>query len=972
MSSFLAALEKASKAASRRSYKYFTAYVFEEDREALLKGAAQLYYEWNWLEKLWPHLAPPNERSIEETRAMHGATVLGESRGLAETLFSAAHDDADVTAFVDVFGDGDEAIVAALADIVTANVYESPEGSPTAAGRRLFLASDQQLCSVGEVLPETNIVDFFLKHIPDRIDAIYRPFVTRLFVKTSELSPLACRRLLAHDASRFTPGIRAAIEEHSEGTSELLDTLLVMHEFGQASDAEVRSQCFDALQDDWGYAMVHRQRALNWILDHLDESSHQPLLQFASRGRCSKELLHQIATRFGSEATDILTAATEHRDQATVIAALELLAAQGDTHREIIAARINKGLGAKDAKEVVALIAFIRRWDPGCMREELWQLIKHKSKPVREATARTLAQLGESEFEPAVALLEEKRAASRRAAVILLSKIDDERCLETLERALETEKDESVRDELLNALSESWTAAGRVFTRDDIQNSITRIADNLDSPIREWIDESRLAPLNYADDQQPLTAIEVRYLLYRQSRCKEISPDIEVKPLYEMLAPSSGHQFADTLFAQFRCSAMESTDRWVLAVVGMLGGDSIVNQLLKQVRDWAGAGRGKMGEYAARSLALIGTDTALCAVHTLAIRHRSKQKNIGAAAEAAFAEAADRLGVTTDELGDTAVPWLGFDEGPRLIQHGERRLEAKIGIDFKLTFRDLEKNKKLSNLPANFPKEIKDEFKTLKASVREVIKGQLVRIENLMVRQFRWPLERWNGLYLKHPLLIPFATQLVWGLYAEQRLVKTFRALEDLTLTDEDDEEVVLPDADQTIGIVHALELTPEQRQAWMEHLNDYKIQTPFPQIERHVFPFREDHQRLKFCYDYDNKELNAMTFRGRAEKLGWQRGSVVDGGAVTSFRKSFHGAGMDVILEIEDYYIGISFDEEVTLRRFCFVRSNTVEFGNYTYDEPHDPSDPRLIEFDSAPPIVYSETLGDLAKICPPIDESK
>jgi hypothetical protein len=106
------------------------------------------------------------------------------------------------------------------------------------------------------------------------------------------------------------------------------------------------------------------------------------------------------------------------------------------------------------------------------------------------------------------------------------------------------------------------------------------------------------------------------------------------------------------------------------------------------------------------------------------------------------------------------------------------------------------------------------------------------------------------------------------------------------------------------------------------------------------------------------------MTFKGRAERLGWQRGSVVDAGGISCYRKCFPGAGADAILWLDGMYIGIDMYTDIKLERFCFVRSGSVSFGSYQYDEPANDQDPRLLAFDQVPPVVFSETLGDLAKI--------
>jgi len=57
-------------------------------------------------------------------------------------------------------------------------------------------------------------------------------------------------------------------------------------------------------------------------------------------------------------------------------------------------------------------------------------------------------------------------------------------------------------------------------------------------------------------------------------------------------------------------------------------------------------------------------------------------------------------------------------------------------------------------------------------------------------------------------------------------------------------------------------------------------------------------------------------------------------------------------------------YDEEVTLKDLFFVRPGAVVTGSYTYDEPRDESDDRLIKLGDVPPIVFSEAIADITAI--------
>ena len=492
----------------------------------------------------------------------------------------------------------------------------------------------------------------------------------------------------------------------------------------------------------------------------------------------------------------------------------------------------------------------------------------------------------------------------------------------------------------------------------------SRIADKLEKPPAEWITEERLPVLRF-EDGEPLGKEAVRYILYRQSRAKELRPDVEAKPLYALIDRKSSGDFAVEILKNFLASKVDAGDRWGVALAGLLGDDRIVPILAQQIRQWADSSRGKMAEYAVEALALLGTDAALLSVDAMAIRYRSKNKNVGKAAVEAFASAAENLGITPDELGDRVVPWLGFEPAQkRIIDCGTKKVEARIGSDLKLQFIDLEKNKPIASLPKTAPKEVLAEFKELGATLREVVKAQTLRLENLMVRQQRWPVKRWSELFTMHPILLPMAARLIWGLYDDTgKLQATFRPLEDRTFTQATDEPFSLP-ASGRIGIIHPLELTEDQRKAWQTHLADYEITPPFPQLERPVVQLAPEHAAKKSLSDYAGTSINGMTFKGRADRLGWTRGSVCDGGGITTYTKSFPAAGVDVFLGLDGMYIGIDMSSEIKLEEAFFVRSGSVKTGSYTYDEPGDENDPRVLPFGQVPAIVYSEVLGDLHKI--------
>ena len=290
---------------------------------------------------------------------------------------------------------------------------------------------------------------------------------------------------------------------------------------------------------------------------------------------------------------------------------------------------------------------------------------------------------GDAAVSRAKELLAAKKASVRSAAVSLLAVAETPAASKALEGRFDDETDEEVRDQILLALDQVWEAQGKKITRKQIDRRIARTSGKLEKPVADWIDEKKLPSLCLAKGGEKLKPQAIRYLLYRQSRAREMRPDIEGKPLYALIDRKTSGDFALAVLRMFLGSKMAAEDRWALALAGILGDDRVVTVLMNQIRDWVERNRGKLAEYAAQALALLGSDVALCAVDALSIRYRSKQKNIGKAAAEAFADAAERQGITVDELGDRVVPWLGFERGqPRIIEQADKRVEVRIGLDF--------------------------------------------------------------------------------------------------------------------------------------------------------------------------------------------------------------------------------------------------------------------------------------------------
>lgn len=964
------------------------AWIIRKDDSALAPIVATRSWEWNYLfQPLVRNLPKPTEYSEEDRRVVRLALELDqESSSLAyrlRDLIDAEPEADQLTPFLETLGQHRD-----LPEIIEwidrkLQPYEfgplllkepgeidSSRLVSTAATRFLLARSDAEIEATQKMIADSPGTRPYwrrggLTHLPwvffhfdrARLPAIAGSFLDRPTILIHSAAMAFAHAGFPELESRvekmlpgFPPGERFAIaeslfrkdpERYREALWNAGLACLQIEDFAHMGVTEALIRHFG-------------EQALDPMIKHLKNLCGSDWF-FANRLTQVREMLGKLGGRFFVAALGLKDAFPSHANALT-----HLIELGSDEYEQEIETRLRELIRCPDAESATKGIRLAGKWHPDRFEADLWGALAHKSKGVREAAARSLSALGEAAIEPAEQRLVAKRAATREAAVTLLSLIESPRAGEVLETRLDEETSDDVRDCILLALEKVWRDQGREPGMDYVEDRLAKFREKGGADAPAWLDLESLPPLHFRGEGGALTPEAIQFLVYRQGRAKEIVPDIELKPLLAQVDRESSGDFAAALLKAYLVSPQDAKDRWALTLAGLLGDDQCVPLLMKAIREWPTQSRHKLAEYAAQALALIGTDAALMAVDSLTIKYRSKYKNIGKAAAESFRQAAFDQGITPEELGDRVVPRLGFPEGEtsRVLEGGNRRIRQSIGPDLKFAFFDLEKNKAVKTLPTAIREEIRKQVKEDAATLREVVKAQNLRLENLLVQQYEWEAGRWAELFLHHPVLKPYGTALVWS-----RGDTTFRALEDGTLTDAEDETVPVPTSG-TVRMAHPLNLEEATAQRWVEHLADYEVTPPFPQLERPVIlPGSSDRLR-KFYDEIDGTQLGAFTFRGRAERLGWVRGSVCDAGCITAYYKPFPGAGADAFLFVEEMWVGMTMEDQMRTGRAFFVKHDSVEIGSYIYDEPNDEKDERLLAFGDVPPLVYSEVISELGRI--------
>lgn len=606
-----------------------------------------------------------------------------------------------------------------------------------------------------------------------------------------------------------------------------------------------------------------------------------------------------------------------------------------------------------------ALFEFLKTIDHREIYPQLWEHIRNPQKSVRLLVARHLHDLlGEAVQPYAGALLKDKKAEARMSGAILLGLVKTDSALKKLREVLESEKNDDVRDAMLEGLESMAPANNRTAVAAMVAHAQKR--GKLEKDYLPWLNEVALPPLYWQDSNEPLDADTVQFLLYRMSRSTDMRPDPEVRPLLQLLDREKSGAFAKSLLRAYLDSGGASKNKWALTLGAMLGGNDEVELLRRKVPEFAKGNHRFLAENIVKALAMNGSKKALRWIEVFSRKFQSKSKNVGEAAGEALRMAAEERGITLFELMDETIPDFGFTGLFYEFEAGVEQYRAFIDTNFQLVFLN-ENNRLLKSPPKATDDELKKEFKEIAKEIRDIVKSQSDRMEQYLVIQRKWPAERWQAFFMGNPVMFTYAVRLVWGIYDENnRLQQTFICQEDQSLLNRDGDEMALPETGR-IGMAHPLELAPEDKIYWQNYLLELGISPVFPQLERPVFPLAGENRHKTLVQDFNGIRLSDYAFAGHMNRKGWFRGSVVDAGSVSSYSKDFKYAGITAILLQQGELCAALMGNTAEVGDLMFVKSDSVRFGSYVYDEPRDAADPRLIPLGDLPPVVYSEVMAEM-----------
>ena len=618
---------------------------------------------------------------------------------------------------------------------------------------------------------------------------------------------------------------------------------------------------------------------------------------------------------------------------------------------------IRAGMYPRSSHHRDAYIRIALERDEPELVERVWDLLG-SDRGAAAAAIRALAESPRHVVERAGSLLVDPKAGIREAAVQLFAARGGEDARRILLDRLPNEPAVSVRAEIVSALLDgglSLDAVADAFPPADLDDYAER-GRKVRKPAWKWLDVDALPPpKTAAGGEVPREAM--RLMLACQSKQSRPMPDPEVLGLYRLIDRGTSGDFAVGLLDAVN-KAARAPNAWALVPAGLLGDNRAVTGLVSALNKWAKGNKEKLAEYAVQALVLNGTDAALSAVGGVADRYRhvgkATQRRAAAAADAALDRLAAGRGLSRADLDESIIPSFGFpvDGTPRVIVAGKRTVHARVGGDFKLSMADADTGKRVASVPKAAGESVVAEFKGLRKLLGEVAKQQTARLERLMVAGNKWDGEAWSSRFLGHPVLAPFAQRLVWATWDGDRPGTLFRALEDGTLTDADDEAVDLPSAGDVVGIVHPLWLDADVLARWREHLADYEVSPPFEQFDRPTARLPDNLADATEDKRLAGTEVGFLSLRGKLERAGWAQD-------YRGFRRRFAAQNVVAWLSTDgnDWYYGSD-------------PSATVKLGPLSFSKPTaadaDENAGRLppLPLGNVPATAFSEAIGLLHRI--------
>lgn len=613
---------------------------------------------------------------------------------------------------------------------------------------------------------------------------------------------------------------------------------------------------------------------------------------------------------------------------------------------------------------------------PSIYVQPMWEIALGSSKSERSLAQECLAHFPNKEQKIVTALASRQQDA-RLAAAQWLGALGYTDAVPALRTALEKEKSDVVKDELIKALESMGVPLEELLDLDKLDQEAEKGLKKGMPKDLDWFPFSQLPTITWADSRKPVPAAIIHWFLLQGYKLKnaEANPTLrrycslfnkdererlgkfvleawiaqDTKPKYtadqaaaeatkiaQQTAvfarqyPQYYPDFDDQRLYQTQLNWLliepdgsQTNTKGILAVSGACCGSDVVPIVHRYVKQWYGQ-RAAQCKALLQVLAWIDHPSATQVV--LSVANRFRTKGIQEEALRLCNVLSERKGWTIDELSDRTIPTGGLDElGTMDLDYGTRKFTAMLSEEMTIVLTN-QNDKVIASLPDANQSDDPERVKLSKAALsnarkelKTVLTIQRDRLYEALCTQRNWRFEDWDNYLRQHPIMGRYCQRLVWVAYDGDSVVESFRPLPDGTLTNHQDDEVKLT-AETAVRLGHDETLPADDRTAWLQHFSDYEVEPLFQQFGKQQFTLADDQKQATDIKDFLGHIVKAYSLRSRLTRLGYTRGPAEDGGWFCIYRKTFLRLGIEAVIE----FTGNSLPEEnrtVALQRLYFTQ---------------------------------------------------
>jgi hypothetical protein len=348
----------------------------------------------------------------------------------------------------------------------------------------------------------------------------------------------------------------------------------------------------------------------------------------------------------------------------------------------------------------------------------------------------------------------------------------------------------------------------------------------------------------------------------------------------------------------------------------------------------------------------------------LGVRDERLSKQIAAA----MAAAAERAGMTVEDLEELSAPDLGLGEvGVKSLRLGDfaatLRVRSTTRVDVELARSD---GRPVKTVPAAIKADKESraalkELKELGKTLAQALPVHRQRIESLYLARRSWPLAVWRERFLDHPVVGTIARRLIWTVAGPGGESRSFLWPDGAPVDARGRQAAGLRD-DHVVTLWHPLDVPQEDVALWRAFLMERKLVQPFKQAHREVYPLTDAERAIGL---YSNRFAGHILRQHQSVALARRRGwratlricADVPNDQPTHVRMRDYGLAAELWTEAAG-----GMDAEVTdTGAYVFIATDRVRFRRLTNEAEGREALGDPVPLEAVPPRLFSEVMRDV-----------